>query len=311
MSTTTRPGGLVGTTFAAAVTLGGANFIAVRFSNRELDPFFGAGLRFTLAATLFVIITLVLRLPWPRHRQLALTLLYGLLGFAAFYALMYWALLSVTAGVATVVLALVPLVTILLAAAQGLERLTRRALSGSLLAMAGIVSMVVASSEVELPLSALVAMIGAALCAGQGVIVTKKVAGNHPAVTNAVGMLTGAGALFALSALTGESWVLPRQPEVVWSLVYLVTLGSVGLFVLLMLVVRRWSASATSYMFVLFPVVTMLLDVWLSNEPITPNGAVGAILVMTGVWFGALSSSTGASNTATRPEHPMPVFEQG
>jgi drug/metabolite transporter (DMT)-like permease len=311
MDTTTRPGGLVGTTFAAAVTLGGANFIAVRFSNRELDPFFGAGLRFALAATLFVIITLVLRLPWPRRHQLALTLLYGLLGFAAFYALMYWALLSVTAGVATVVLALVPLVTMLLAAAQGLERLRGRALLGSLLAMAGIVWMVAASSEVVLPLSALVAMIGAALCAGEGVIVTKKVSGNHPAVTNAVGMLTGAGALFVLSALAGESWALPRQPEVVWSLVYLVTLGSVGLFILLMLVVRRWTASATSYMFVLFPVVTMVLDMWLSNEPITRNGAVGAILVMAGVWFGALSSSTRTSRPATRPERPIPVFEKG
>lgn len=311
MDTTTRPGGLVGTTFAAAVTLGGANFIAVRFSNRELDPFFGAGLRFTLAATLFVVITLVLRIPWPRRRQLALTLLYGLLGFAAFYALMYWALLSVTAGVATVVLALVPLVTMLLAAAQGLERLRGRALLGSLLAMSGIVWMVAASSEVVLPLSALVAMIGAALCAGEGVIVTKKVSGNHPAVTNAVGMLTGAVALFGLSALAGESWALPRQPEVVWSLVYLVTLGSVGLFVLLMLVVRRWTASATSYMFVLFPLVTMALGALLLDERVTAHGVVGAVVVMGGAWLGALSPESRRPAPVRNLEPARPALDSG
>ena len=49
MEPTTRPGGGY-VLFATAVTLGGSNFLAVRLSNRELDPFWGAGLRFTLAA---------------------------------------------------------------------------------------------------------------------------------------------------------------------------------------------------------------------------------------------------------------------
>ncbi|MDP8929435.1 MAG: EamA family transporter, partial [Actinomycetota bacterium] len=62
--------------FAVAVTLGGANFLAVRFSNRELPPFWGAGLRFSLAALLFVGIAFALRLRWPRGRELALTVVY-------------------------------------------------------------------------------------------------------------------------------------------------------------------------------------------------------------------------------------------
>ena len=65
MEQTTRPG-VSYAMFAAAVTLGGSNFLAVRLSNRELDPFWGAGLRFSLAASIFVLIVLALRLPWPR-----------------------------------------------------------------------------------------------------------------------------------------------------------------------------------------------------------------------------------------------------
>ena len=34
--------------FATAVLLGGGNFVAVRFSNQELDPLWGAALRFGL-----------------------------------------------------------------------------------------------------------------------------------------------------------------------------------------------------------------------------------------------------------------------
>ena len=60
-SKTTRPG--VGyALFAGAVTLGGSNFLAVRLSNRELDPFWGAGLRFSVAAAIFMIIVVTLRL---------------------------------------------------------------------------------------------------------------------------------------------------------------------------------------------------------------------------------------------------------
>ncbi|HWB72824.1 MAG TPA: EamA family transporter [Egibacteraceae bacterium] len=275
--------------FAVAVTLGGANFLAVRFSNRELPPFWGAGLRFALAALAFVVIALALRLRWPRGRQLTLTALYGSLSFAISYALLYWALLRVTAGVAAVVLAVVPLATLLLAAAQRLERLGPRGAMGALLALAGIVWMTVGPQRVVVPLSALAAMLAAAVCIGQSIILGKRLSANHPAMTNAVGMTAGALLLLVISAAAGDSWALPRQAEAAWAVAYLVTLGSVGLFVLVLLVVRRWTASATSYMFVLFPVVTMALGAALADEPVTGQAVTGAALVMLGVWLGALS----------------------
>jgi drug/metabolite transporter (DMT)-like permease len=277
--------------FIGAVVIGGANFLAVRVSDQELAPIWGAGLRFTLAAALFVLIALVLRLRWPRGRQLWLSSLYGILSFAVSYALVYWALVRLTAGVTTVVLAIVPLLTLLLAVAHGLERLHWRAVVGSVLAIAGVGWMFVGPQDLDLPIVPLLAVLVAAVSIGESVILGKRVAGNHPAVVNAVAMTIGAVGLLGLSAVVGEQWALPRQPAVVWSLIYLVTLGSVGLFVLILLVVRRWTASATSYAFVLFPVVTMALGAWLADEPLTLDGVVGAVLVMTGVWFGALSSA--------------------
>lgn len=294
------PDGLALGAFAVAVTVGGANFLAVRFSNRELPPFWGAGLRFGLAALLFVVIALALRLKWPWGRQLGLTVVYGLLSFALSYALVYWALLRVTAGVAVVVLAVVPLVTLLLAAAQGLERLRPRGMAGSLLALVGIGWITIGSESVVLPVTALAAMLAAALCVGESIILGKRLSGNHPAMTNAVGMTSGTVVLLGLSAAAGERWALPRQPEARWAVAYLVTVGSVGLFVLVLLVMRRWTASATSYMFVLFPVVTLALGAWLADEPVTARAVAGAGLVMAGVWFGALSPGAGRQ-AATAP----------
>ena len=152
MQETNRPiGAATGLMFAIAVVLGGSNFIAVRVCNHVLDPVLGEVLRFTIAGALFVLICLVMHVAWPRGRDLTLSIVAGVLSFAAFYALMYWALLQVTAGVATVVLAMAPLMTILLAAAQHLERLRVSALVGSLLALAGIGSMIIVPSELVLP----------------------------------------------------------------------------------------------------------------------------------------------------------------
>ena len=39
--------------FVGAVVIGGSNFVGVRISNRELDPLWGAGLRFGLATIVF------------------------------------------------------------------------------------------------------------------------------------------------------------------------------------------------------------------------------------------------------------------
>jgi drug/metabolite transporter (DMT)-like permease len=289
--------------FSAAVLLGGANFVAVRFSNQELAPFWGAGLRFGLAAVLFILISLFLRLRWPRGRLLALTAVYGALAFAIPYALLYWALTQATAGSATVVMAGVPLVTLLLAVAQRLERFTLRALAGSIIALGGIAWMVLGSRGVSAPVGSVLAMLAAAVAIGQSIILGKRLSANHPAMTNAVAMTIAAVLLIMLSASVHEAWALPHQPDVAAALAYVVTLGSVGLFVLVLLVVRTWTSSATSYMFVLFPVVTLGLAAWLIEEPVTLSAVLGAVLVMIGVWFGALSGARPPAPASPSPAH--------
>src|SRR5688500_18958768 len=125
--------------FTGAVVIGGSNFVAIRFSNRELDPLWGAGLRFALAAAVFGLLFAALRLSLPRGRALALVATYGVLAFGGAYGSLYWAMQEVPAGIAAVVLAVGPLLTLLLAVAHGMERFSGRALVGALVAIAGSV----------------------------------------------------------------------------------------------------------------------------------------------------------------------------
>jgi len=310
IGSTKTPGAPTLTAFVAVVILGGCNFLAVRVSNGELAPFWGAGIRFSLAASIFVVVAWSLRLVWPRGQQLALIAIYGLFNITLSYALMYWALVRVTAGMTVVILAMVPLITSLLAVAQRLEPLNRRMVLGAVSALGGILLMTVGPNGLMLPLGGLVAVLAAALALGEGVILGKKVSSSHPVMTNAVGMSVGSPLLLALSLIAGERWALPSEPDTVLAIAYLVVLGSVGLFVFVLLVVRRWTASVTSYVFVLFPVVTMLVEAWLLDEPLTLRGISGALVVMAAVWFGALSRPS-RGLTQRSPMLPLKEYSAG
>jgi len=275
--------------FLGCVVLASGNFIAVRYSNLELAPMWGAGLRFALAALIFTLIAASMAAKRPRGQARRTTVLYGLLNFGVFFALMYWSLLHVTAGTATVVMAAVPLFTLLFAAAQGLERLHPRALVGAVLAIVGIAWLALSSTPFSGTPLALLTLVLAAATIAQSIILGKRIAGFSPAVTNSLGMGVGAVLLLLLSLALGEPWVWPSLPEARLALLYLVTLGSVGLFALTLLLIRRWSPSASAYVLVLVPIVTLLLEAAIASVPITAGAVVGAAFVMLGAWFGALS----------------------
>ena len=62
------------------------------------------------------------------------------------------------------------------------------------------------------------------------------------------------------------------------------------MFLLFLFLVRRWRASSVAYQFVLTPFVGVALAAALAGEPITPVFAVGATLVVAGVYVGALAN---------------------
>jgi drug/metabolite transporter (DMT)-like permease len=275
--------------FAGAVLIGGSNFVAVRFSNRELDPLWGAGLRFGLAAVVFAVLCAALRLPLPRGRTLGLVVIYGLLGFALAYGCLYWALQEVPGGVGAVVLAIGPLLTLLLAVAHGMERFSVRAAAGAVIAVAGSALIFFQPGSVDFGWTPFVLLLVAALAASEAVVVSKLCGPLHPVVINVVGMTAGAAALLVAAAVAGERFALPEAGKTQVAVVYLVA-ATVGLFLCVLVVVQRWTASATSYIFVSMPVVAVVLGALVADEEITLTTVLGGAIVCAGVYLGALRS---------------------
>lgn len=279
--------------FLTSAILAGGNAVAIRFSNRELDPLFGAGLRFLVAGLLMAGVVAATRVPLPRGRALAGALVWGLFQFVGAFGFAYYALVRVHAGLGQTLLALVPLATLLLAVLHGQERLRAAAIVGSLLGLAGIALISRDPLRASVPLPSLLAVLAGVLCFAEAAVLVRRLPGIHPVALNAVGMWLAAPALLAGSLLTGEAQQLPGRAETWAALGYVSAVGSVAVFLLYVFVIQRWGASRAAYTFVIIPFITLLLSAWLDEEPVGAGLLAGGLLVLTGVYIGALRVRVG------------------
>ena len=277
--------------FLGLVTIAGGNAVAIRFTSCatcELDPFWGAATRFGVASVILVLIAHAVHAAVPRGRALVGAMLFGALQFGAGFGLVYWGLVHAPAGLGQVLLASVPLMTFFLALAHRQERFRWDGLAGALLAVGGIAVVFVSGAGTGVPLPSMVAILVGAACFAEALVVVKGFPPVHPAAMNAVAMAVGAVILLMLAVMFGEAVAVPSTGTTWAAHLYLVVAGSVGVFWLYVVVLRRWTASAASYQMVLIPLVTVGLSAVLQSERITWLFAVGSGCVLAGVYLGAL-----------------------
>ena len=283
--------------FVTAVIVLGVNFVAVRFSNQDLPPFWGASLRFIVASILLFGITRLRNLALPQGRALTGAVLYGLFSFAISYGFLYWGLTRVSSGMASVTFATIPLVTQLVASLIGQERLTWKGMLGATIVIAGIAVVFIEQLRFDIPLIYLGSVLLGVVSSALSGIVVKYYPKSHPVSTNVIGMSVGAILLLTVSFLTGEARGLPSLPATWLALGWLVFSSIVG-FVLIVWLLSRWTATATSYVGVCTPLVTVVAASLLAGETPTLTFLAGSVLVLAGVYVGALSSERQGSSRA-------------
>jgi drug/metabolite transporter (DMT)-like permease len=275
--------------FVIVVILGGSNAVAIRFSHLELPPFWSAAIRFAAAAAVFWAIVLVRRIKVPRGRALTGVLVFGALNVGVSSALVYWGLVHVPASFAMTILSLGPLLTFFLAWAHGQEAFRWRGLLGAVVAVAGMLIGIGNAVESSIPLLPILALVAAAVATAEAAVLFKLFPRSDPVAANALALTVGAVILVVISLIVGEAWSLPATRTAWTAYAYLVLGGSVTLFYLYLNVLQRWTASATSYSYLLYPVATIAITAWLANEVISPRFLVGSAIVLVGVWVGAVA----------------------
>jgi len=249
----------------------------------------------------------VTRRSLPRGRSLAGGMLYGAVGFAASFGLIYPGLLEMSAGTTQVLVALTPLFTFGLAIAQRQERFRVQGLLGAVIALVGVALVVVDQLSVDMPPGAILLVVLGAGCIAEAGVIGKWIPRSDPVATNGVAMLTGGGILLVLSFLSGEAWAIPTQAATWVAIGYLVIFGSVVMFTLYLFALQRWTASAVSYSTLLLPLVTLSAGAALLHERVTPLLLLGGAVVIAGVYVGAFVSAKPAGVPSTSLPECLPT----
>ena len=271
------------------ILLWSSGYVAGKLALPHTGPLTLLTLRFGLAAVVLLAVALLTGAPWPRRARewghLAVVgLLMQVLHFSCIYFALRW---GQSAGVAGLLIGLMPLATALGAHLWLAERLGVRQALGLLGGLAGV-ALVVADK----PLGGVWAAYAVGLVGLLGLV-----AGTLYQKRFCAGMdlRSGAGIQMAVSALAvallagpTEHFAIDWTHELVGAWLWLGLVNSIGAFSLMFVMIRRGQAGQVARLFFLIPGVSALMGFALLGERLEP-------LAMLGFGLSALAVSLSSS----------------
>ncbi|MDR5683154.1 MAG: drug/metabolite exporter YedA [Armatimonadota bacterium] len=259
----------------------GATYLGIRLALEGFPPFLlGAG-RYAVAGVALYALLRARGKPAPTPQEWKGAAVAGSLLFAGGNGLVTFAQQWVLSGLASVVLATVPLWAAVFSGLSGRwpggwERV------GLLVGFTGVVLLQWDRDLRSQPFGAAVLLVAAVLWAAGSVWSQRTRLPSGP-MGSAAQMLAGAAALLALSVLSGERVAGPLPAGVWAAAAYLTVFGSLLGFSAYAYLLRRVRASlATSYAYV-NPLVAVTLGATVLGESISPQGLGGMALILAGV----------------------------
>jgi drug/metabolite transporter (DMT)-like permease len=273
----------------AVYLIWGSTYLAIRVMVETVPPLLGAGVRFTLAGGVMLVV-LGLRRGWSAvtidRRRLGGALLIGLLLPGA-NAVVSVAEQEVPSGLAALLIGSVPLWVILLRRLWG-EAVPRASVGAVLVGFAGVALLLRPGAQSGgATVLGLAACVGAAAMWASGSFASRKVPlPAHPLVSTGWQMLLGGAASTVAALVAGEAGSLDAAAFSARSLLalgYLIAIGSwVGYSAYAWLLQNAPLSKVATYAYV-NPVVAIVLGWLILGEVITPVTAIAAAVIVSSV----------------------------
>jgi drug/metabolite transporter (DMT)-like permease len=270
--------------------LWGSGFLFVKLALRGLSPAQVVLGQLVFGALVLLLILAVRRQPLPHAaREWAYLAGMAVLANIAPYLLFSWSEQRISSGLAGALSGTTPLVTLLLARAFGVGRLTLARVLGLALGLAGVVLLAAPWHDGSrvVSLSGVLAALGAAACYAGSYVYARRLLtnrGTEPLVLSAAQLTVGALMLSATLPWIG-SQPTTLSSTVVLSVVALGVLSTGIAYVLNYRLIQDEGPTAASMTNYLAPVVAVLLGVAFVDERLSWNLAVGTAMVLLGVWI--------------------------
>jgi drug/metabolite transporter (DMT)-like permease len=269
--------------------LGGTSIGATRFIRHAIDPLAIGAFRFGLGFIFLLPIALMQGGKWPARNDWAGVAGLGLLFFGLFPILFNASLIFTTAARGALALSTLPLLTMVVAAALGVEPLTMRKTAGVLVATTGV-AVALLSSLASAPSGAWrgdALMVCAAFCMALYSVWSKPfIARSGPIPFTTMGMSAGALFLITVSAIRGSFEPVAAFGPPQWmAVIYLGLFGSALTFYLWAFALSRTTPTRVAISVTVNPITAALVGAVLLDEPIRWNLIVGLMAVALGIWI--------------------------
>ncbi len=272
--------------FFAIYILWGTSFLGIRIAVQEVPPLFAAGIRFFLAGVLLYGFMRFRGSPKPTASQWRSFAIIGLLMFVAEYGPLFWAEQYVPSGIASVLEATLPLITMLLETLVFRRQpFSWRLLAAILVGFCGVGALLLHNEEQHFGMLPYFAILAGATAWSLGAVLNRSLdLPESKALTAGAAMMLGGGTLLVLSASFGELHPFPHiSMRAVWALLYLVICGSlIGFTAFVWLLARMPATRVASHAYV-NPVVAVALGYFVAGEVITTRTLIGTALVLASV----------------------------
>ena len=279
-----------------APLLWAGNFVFGKPLLEALPPFGINLVRWVLACLVLVPLTLALegRFPRPARHQWPTLVAMALTGVVLFNALVYLSLLYTTSTNAALINGTTTILTMVLAAAIGLDRLTGRRLAGALVSLVGvgwIVSRGSLGALIDLSFNRgdLIMLVAALTWAIYTILLNRMRGALSPLATLTIVSVL---AVPPLGVIGGYELVSSPMgaitPTVVVGLVYISVLASVAAFMAWSVGIKGIGAARGSIFLNLIPVFTAVIAVLTLGERIGLVQLIGGSLVIGGVTLASL-----------------------
>jgi len=277
---------MVGLAPGAFVLLWSTGFVGAKYGLPYAEPFTFLALRLAIAGALLAGAAALSRSDISRA-QMGRAAVSGLLLHATYLGGVFWAISRGTpAGVSSVIVSLQPVLVAALATRLLGEQLIRRQWLGLLVGVVGVALVIapgLAGSSGRLPVSGVVACLLSLVGGTAGTLWQKRHGDGIPLLAGtAVQYAAAATALVAVSLAT-ESRHIAWTGHFVGALTWLVLVLSIGAVLLLLVLLRRGSASGVSSLFYLVPPATAVEAFLVFSERLAALSVVGVGVAAVGV----------------------------
>lgn len=279
--------------FAAVYLVWGSTYLGIRYAIETLPPFLMAGTRFVVAGLALTTWARLRGAAWPTGAQWRTALVVGLGLLLGGNGGVVWAEQRVPSSLAALIVAAVPLSTVLLDWLRpGGTRPTGTTMLGLAIGLFGVAVLVNpgAHDAARIDPWGALALLGATVSWAAGSIYSRRAPPGSVAPSPLMGsgayMLMGGLGLLVASTILGEPGRLQLGAVSLRSLLallYLIVFGSlVGFTAYTWLLRNTTSAQATTYAYV-NPVVAILIGWAIGGEVLTLRTGVAAAIILSGV----------------------------